>query len=221
MLRQPGCLNILIEAQPHVRYTHSDVRRFFLTFPAALSLLLLAGVLAAWAFSHFRGIWLSHFSHAEDQSWHVMGRLSQGAVLVYYNHGVCNVAGGRVSFTEWKLRRSPSRLLGSFDALDGSPFPYAKVSHCWTRSYFGVHLKGRREQYGHGHIGLQDRIVTVLVPLWAVAAPFAILPAIWLLRVRHARRRRRLKEGLCTHCGYDLQASTDRCPECGRLFSRV
>jgi len=43
--------------------------------------------------------------------------------------------------------------------------------------------------------------------------PFLLLPAVALWR-RHRRNRRRA-DGMCVHCGYDLRASKDRCPECG------
>jgi hypothetical protein len=51
-----------------------------------------------------------------------------------------------------------------------------------------------------------------------VAYPWLLaLPAfITLASLRsYLRRRRRIARGQCAHCGYDLRASRDRCPECG------
>jgi hypothetical protein len=51
---------------------------------------------------------------------------------------------------------------------------------------------------------------------WSVL--FALLPTIRLLRL--IRDRRRVRFGLCRACGYDLRASTDKCPECGTPVAR-
>src|SRR5687768_10578692 len=53
----------------------------------------------------------------------------------------------------------------------------------------------------------------LLFPHWAVAIPLFIAPAAALWRAR--RRRQRVRAGLCGACGYDVRASTGRCPECG------
>jgi len=57
--------------------------------------------------------------------------------------------------------------------------------------------------------------VRASVPHAVPALLFALAPTYWLLGPRRTLRRRR-KLGLCERCGYDLRASPDRCPECGR-----
>jgi hypothetical protein len=50
----------------------------------------------------------------------------------------------------------------------------------------------------------------VEAPIWAFIVAFAVLPA-WRL----SRWRGRPRPGTCKACGYDLRATSDRCPECG------
>jgi hypothetical protein len=63
---------------------------------------------------------------------------------------------------------------------------------------------------------LGDDAHILVAPLWFLALLFAIAPTLAARRWR--RRRREARKGLCPRCGYDLRASTDRCPECGTVF---
>src|SRR5688572_9778925 len=51
-----------------------------------------------------------------------------------------------------------------------------------------------------------------LVTFFATAVAIAIGS---IMAFRMGRQTTRLRGGLCLKCGYDLRASTDRCPECG------
>jgi hypothetical protein len=60
----------------------------------------------------------------------------------------------------------------------------------------------------------------IVFPLWLPAILFALAPTYWLLGPRRRLNRRR-KLGLCEQCGYDLRATPERCPECGRAAATV
>ena len=58
------------------------------------------------------------------------------------------------------------------------------------------------------------RIQLIALPDGMLVAAFGLLPAVrTAVRIRH---RRRHAPGHCRRCGYDLRASPERCPECGR-----
>jgi hypothetical protein len=53
---------------------------------------------------------------------------------------------------------------------------------------------------------------------WAVLAIVCAVGGkvmIWLA-IKSSRAQSLRRRGLCPFCGYDLRASTDRCPECGQ-----
>jgi hypothetical protein len=58
----------------------------------------------------------------------------------------------------------------------------------------------------------------LILPHWLVAVFFFTLGLPFILRMRnYLRWRNRLRRGRCPGCGFDLRASPERCPECGRL----
>jgi hypothetical protein len=64
-------------------------------------------------------------------------------------------------------------------------------------------LSGRRQYY------------VIFVPFWMLMVPASALPIARATKWHFGRRTWRMEHRLCLHCGYDMRASPERCPECG------
>lgn len=84
--------------------------------------------------------------------------------------------------------------------------PYPPLSQ---RSIFGFSALTAHAQTSDS---VKYSLAIVVLPNWFVVGLTLILPLWWLVTSR-GRRRRRFSH--CTVCGYDLRASSVRCPECG------
>ena len=59
----------------------------------------------------------------------------------------------------------------------------------------------------------------IRVPYWLMLLVTIALPIASFRRARVLRRR--AQDHLCLHCGYDLRATPERCPECGAVAAQI
>lgn len=174
-----------------------------MTVASVFSLLTFIAVIALWlrSLSQVDLITQGKAVSQQDQSYWTFGT-TQGAVVFHRLHAFFT----GVERLDGKLFMpvGPLRLVHT----DSRRRPAGKMQH---------HFAG----FGWERIRFADttnsacifnrHIESLAIPLWAISLALLLPPTVilrWLWRTRQL-------EGHCPACGYDLRASTERCPECG------
>jgi hypothetical protein len=189
-----------------------SVKRWLFNIAAALSLLLLPGLLTLWLRSYFVGDQLSK-------------RLQVHATIEYI--GIMTSRGDLALFRELQWSGSPVAppfwQQGLFDGWDHQTSTATRFSLGQFRSV--VNLLGIRAGVAHqpeisplqdpegAHSG--DDAVFIVIPIGYLTLLSAALPAAWMILRKRSRAKMRRAAGLCAKCGYDLRATPEMCPECG------
>jgi len=170
--------------------------RYAASIFCAISLLIAVAILGLWARSYHHGDWISR--NSEERARALLIGSDRGILLVVRQ---C-LRRNDFSRSEWSFKTGPSEGSDEYGKDDER---IGLGGFCCVTSR---------------HSGFRER--TFLVPHWAVAVALLILPISWF-RMTALRRRaeRRRRSGRCFNCGYDLRASTDRCPECAHGLSQL
>jgi hypothetical protein len=131
-------------------------------------------------------------------------------------------SGGRVNFTwtDWEKKTAWSGgwSFGSRQRIDPQRPHWETLQHDNGRRRFlgfewstGIHPMAESPTQVSFYLPLYSLYA---VPYWAI---LVCVPGPVVLRTifTETRRRRRIRQSLCPACGYDLRASSERCPECG------
>jgi hypothetical protein len=122
-----------------------------------------------------------------------------GYRFAYFQEDWIDSDSGRIFVSSRRLRGTDHAPVWRYSA-DSLPYSLLSDSPGTRYRYFVYSRIANDEEIGFPHA----------LP----AALFAIAPACWFFSP-HRRRAKRLRQGLCPVCGYDLRATHDRCPECG------
>ena len=163
--------------------------RHLLNFLSALSLLVCIAATTLWVRGYWTSDWFGWIAARPDGSqralWVCSGRGGLGFTARYDPPGLGSSRGGY----------SHGTSLPKYGAMNW---------HNSARGGFGFYVAAVQDPAS----GV--RLIGVCLPAPVVLMCAALLPARYL-----RRRRRPTPAGICAHCGYDLRATPDRCPECG------
>jgi len=195
----------------HGAVTLHLVKRLFVNLLAGLSLLLCVATVAFWVRSYWRADWLESGTYDDTvyDYWFVASIRGRMIVDHRFIYGDGNQPPSFAYFS-----RSPSI---SEDDLPWMGYAWKEGAN--SRSQVCLAGLGWERQIETSS-DLQDyRSMALSVPDWLIVSI-----TLWVVAVaarRYYRRHRLGDSGFCVACGYDLRATPDRCPECGKVPEKI
>ena len=182
-------------------------RRLF-TFASALSLLVCLATLIVWSSSFFA---FAPFGQYWTTSW-------DGNSGGYVGHGWIALKGSiHLLRNDCIVQPAPTSNGVNYHHSGIDPVPEFQPDRTKLGFAYVSRVSGWRERGTNRRVTRTTQQLSF--PAWLPAFLTAILPIRWL--ATPIRQRRLRKRGFCPSCGYDLRASTDRCPECGIAPSKL
>ena len=148
---------------------------------------------------------------------HTVHRLSSG-------RGVVVVSSARNTINYSQPPGRPGLRLPDYDTRHRShvrlrPDQFRLVRQTWWQK-LGFHAdRHAAVTAGYGQTMKSVRSWRFRVPYWLIVVVTGVVPAWYFRRLGVVRQRFRASRGLCGRCGYDLRASRERCPECGKRMT--
>jgi hypothetical protein len=140
-----------------------------------------------------------------------------GHLYVTWHDTAASWPASRFTWNTFELSGPPTPM--SFSPNPASPKPSTFLGAAWGRTdYFPMTpMNPTPARFA----ALPSFPLTLIyLPYWMLLTVAAALPLAASTRFLVTwRKRRRRHKGLCAPCGYDLRASTDRCPECGTAIN--
>jgi hypothetical protein len=184
----------------------------------AISLLLCVTTAALWTRSH----WVSDYIPFDGMETDGHSTAAWSYALAWSRGGVefCGYRSGYTSVdpvAPQTFSASSTPLHWVHTGAGPTAVPFGIPPKAWCLAGFTFYYSGNRAgpsaTFTSSYLGQWY----VQCPYWALLTVTAFLP---LVRGWRWLRRRRRGLGVCPKCGYDLRASPERCPECGRVRRR-
>ena len=190
----------------------ATLRRRLFAIVSVLSLILFLATVGLWVRSYWRADEYMHTrieAYGPDRAgWSVNWILGSDTGAIYIARRVDTWGGSSHSSS------------GVWNQYSSDPTVSTQQELIWNGDPPVLCADWSRGGFHWGRINTANGILTfAVVPHYALTLLTALPPAYLIRSVRRRRRRRKL--GLCEHCGYELRASPERCPECGRVAAHV